>query len=76
MNKTDRGINDVKDLARSLIGVVNDYARRDSPTMPSGVSVSDTISDLESFGDTIKEAATALWAQAKLDYPDDVELRK
>ena len=72
MNKTDSGIRDIKDLARSLIGVVNDYSRRNSPTMPSGVSVSDTISDLESFGDTIKAAATALWAQAKLDYPDEM----
>jgi hypothetical protein len=70
-NKTDRGINDVKDLARSLIGVVNDYVRRDSPTMPSRVTVSDTISDLESIGEDIHKKATALWEQAKLDYPDE-----
>lgn len=70
-NKTDRGINDVKDLARSLIGVVNDYARRNSPTMPSRVTVSDTISDLESLGEEIKKRSTALWEQAKLDYPNE-----
>jgi hypothetical protein len=70
-NKTDRGISDMSLLARQLIGVVNDYRRRNSPTMPSRVTVSDTISDLEHLGEEIKKRSFALWEQAKLDYPDE-----
>ena len=69
-NKTDRGINDLKDLARSLIGVVNDYSLPANSDKPNRVS--DTISDLESLGEEIAKRATALWERAKLDYPDEV----
>jgi len=69
-NKTDRGIRDLKDDARSLIGVVNDYFLPANSNKPNRVS--DTISDLESMGETIKKKATALWAQATQDYPDEL----
>jgi len=68
-NKTDRGIDDIKDLARSLIGVWADYVLPANKSKPNHVS--DTISDLESIAETMKEKATALWEQAKLDYPDE-----
>ncbi len=69
-NKTDRGINDIKDLARSLIGVVNDYSLPANSNKPNRVS--DTISDLESLGEEITKRAAALWAQATHDYPDEM----
>jgi hypothetical protein len=69
-NKTDRGIDDIKDLGRSLIGVWCDYVRPENRTKPNHVS--DTISDLESIGEDIHKKATALWEQAKLDYPDEM----
>ncbi|TDI14683.1 MAG: hypothetical protein E2P05_09125 [Acidobacteria bacterium] len=68
-NKTDRGIDDIKDLARSLIGVWADYILPANRTKPNHVS--DTISDLESIGEEIKKRSTALWEQAKMDYPED-----
>lgn len=70
MNKTDSGIRDIKDLARSLIGVWADYVLPANRSKPNRVS--DTISDLESIGEEIKKKATALWEQAKLDYPDEM----
>lgn len=69
-NKTDRGIDDIKDLARSLIGVWADYVLPANKSKPNHVS--DTISDLESIGEDIHKKATALWAQATQDYPDEM----
>jgi len=72
-NKTDRAIKDMTDLARSMVGVVNDYflpANSDKPNR-----VSDTISDLESMAETIKERATELWTLAQVDYPDEVGVK-
>ena len=46
-----------------------DYVLPANKSKPNHVS--DTISALESIAETMKEKATALWEQAKLDYPDE-----
>lgn len=68
MNKTDRAIENIRDLGRSLVSTAEDY----QPNGEGKQRVSDVISDLEGYAETLKEKATELWTLAHVDYPDEV----